>query len=168
MAFAGAIAGLGGSIISGMGASKEAQANADAARYRGYIAYINAQLAETNARMAIGEGEVKAWDVGFKGGAQAGALRATQGASGIDMGSASSQMVRTGQAELTRLAELRVGDESARQAYAYRVQAYGDTIQGNLDMAESQNFEASKSGLMLSSILGGASSFADKWSSMTG
>lgn len=168
MAMAGGLIGLGGSVLSGMGASQGAQAQADAARFQGYIAYTNAWISENNARNVIGHGEVNVQDVGLQAYAKRGQLTAVQGASGIDMGSENSKAVRQSFDQLSRLTELRTMGEAMEKAYGFRVQAYEHMLQSQLDMQEAQNFEASKGTLMMSSILGGASGLADKWGSMFG
>lgn len=164
----GAAASLGssaiGGILSAFGGNATAEANANAAQYQSAIAMVNAGIARQNANLALRRGQIAVENIGMKGAAQQGSIATIQGASGIDIGSGSFKAVQEGARELNRLSELNAIDEARQTAYNFRLQAYSDTLTGKAKQLEVENIRDSAGLNFVSSLLGGASAFASKWS----
>lgn len=168
MAFA-PVLGLVGSVASGlfgfMGAMQQGEAAAGAARYQAQVARNNEIIATNNAQYAAQAGANRAQAQDLKNRAVMGQIEAAQGASGIDFGSETSEDVRRSARALGRLDTQTLYNNALLNVRNAQAQATGFRAQAGLDEFEARN---AKSGAMLKglgSLLGGATSFADKWQS---
>lgn len=163
----GSLAGnAAGGILGAFGKFAEGSATSDMYNYRAGVALANRQIALQNADYAIGAGEQSAMEYGLKAGQTKGAIRAAQGASGLDVGGQSATDVRTGQDLKTKFDESTIRNNAARVAYGYQVEASQDEAQSNLDkMAASKSKTAGIIGGM-GSLISGATGVADKWLQM--
>jgi hypothetical protein len=82
------------------------------------------------ARQTLETGDIEAARENLKTQQTIGALRAQQGASGVDVASGSSAAVRAGVAGVGAIDELTIRNNAARQAWGYTTQAIQSTYQG--------------------------------------
>lgn len=129
-----ASAGLGvaSSIAQGAAASNAEKANAK-------IAEQNAAIATKNAEFAGAEGEANVGQQGEKNRAVAGTIKATQGASGIDVNTGSNANVQVSQAKLGQLDMANIRANAVRQAYGYQTQSTSFEGQAAADNAAAKN-----------------------------
>lgn len=124
-------AGMG---ISAIGAITNAisQSSAEKAQgaYESSIADTNAEIAGVQERQTLEKGDIDASREDLKNQQVVGAERAAQGASGVDVASGSSALVRAGTAGIGAVDELQIRNNAARQAWGYQTQALQDTYQG--------------------------------------
>jgi hypothetical protein len=166
MAFAPALS-LVGSAVSGIvgavGAVTSGIAQSNAARYQAGVARNNEIIAQQNAQYSAAAGGVGAQRQDMKNKAVLGAIEAGQGASGIDTGVGSPVTVREGAANVGRLDTETVMSNALAQTRSYTAAASNFEAQSQLDTMTAKN--ATTAGVLGagSSLLGGASSFSDKW-----
>lgn len=167
MAFAPAI-GLAMSAVSGimgfMGAQQQAETSASSSRYTAQVLRNNEIIARNNAAYATQAGAVRAQTQDFKNRAMLGSLEAGQGASGIDLMSGSSADVRRSARNVARLDTETLYNNALLQANQALGQASGFAAQAGLEDFEARSAKAAGQTKAFSSLLGGATSFADKWS----
>lgn len=152
-----------GGVMGAEGAMAGGRASRDSAMFQAAVAHRNAQIAEQNAQYATIEGEQSAMRYGMGARQRAGEIIAGQAASGLDVTSGSAKDVQQSQQTVSRMDMDQIRRNAAKTAYDYRTQeqsfnieAMGDIAAGNQAMkAARYNADAS--------IIGGASSVADKW-----
>lgn len=142
---------LAGGVISGIGAERSAQAQANAANY-------NAAVARNASIFAQQQGEVNAEASDRRTAAMIGRQRATYAAGGLDVNSGSPLDIQADTAQMGRLNSLTIRNNAARTAYGYEAQ-------GNLDTAEASNYKTAGDTAMLGSLIGTAGAVGDKWQS---
>lgn len=158
---------LGGSLLSAgvgaVGAATTAAANSSAAMYQAQVARNNQIIAQQNASSATAAGSQQARNTDIKTAQIVGAEEAAQGASGIDVNSPSQKQVRQGTSQTGRL-------DSLTEAYNAYLRGRGATTeatsfgeQAQLDTAQAKNATTAGGFGVATSLLGGASSFSDKW-----
>ena len=108
---------LGSSVMSGIGSMQQANSASQAASYNAEIEANNAALQRQNATMISQEGDIKAAQAGAKTKAEAGAMLANMGASGVDVGSQSYADTRSSAAQNGELNAISIRSNAARQAY---------------------------------------------------
>ena len=150
-------------VVSAAGSFMQAQAQAGMAEYQAAVARNNQIAADQNARYAIQAGERQAQAQDFKNRALAGAVEAAQGASGLSLESPTFEDIRESSAQLGRLDTATITQEARMRARGYQQEA--SNFAAESAMARSRASSARTSGFINagSSILGGASSFSDKW-----
>lgn len=160
--------GLAFSAISGVmgavGAMSQASAAKQQAEYQAAVARNNQIIAEQNARYSAQAGEVQSQAQGFKNRATLGAIEAAQGASGIQLGSPSLTDVRESAANVLRLDTANIMSNALLRSRGYNIQGQNFAAEGEL--AKMRGSAAQTAGFLgaAGSLLGGASSFAEKWS----
>lgn len=132
-----AIAGVAGAGVSAAGQYNSMQAQSANASYQAQVAANNAKIALQNQGMDVASGEVQAGNQGLKTRAMVGTTKAQQGASGVDVNSGSSVMVRSGESELGMLDALTTRSNASKKAYADSVQATSSTAESGLLSSES-------------------------------
>lgn len=163
-----ALAGIAmaGTAVSAAGAYEQGQATAAAANYQAQVARNNAQIARENVALAAQTGAAKETAQGMKTADSVGKMKATQGASGIDVNTGSAASVRDAAAKLGALDALTIRSNTAREAYGYEVAATSQEAQARLDeMEASQAQEAGTIGA-LGTFLTGASSVGSKFKTL--
>jgi hypothetical protein len=161
------VVSLVGSVVSGItgavGAIQTAGAQADAARYQAAVNRNNQIIAQQNATRSAQAGAVQAQNRDLRTRQVVGQITAAQGASGIDIDSTSSKEVRDSASQLGRFDAQTVYDNAMLTSRAESAQATNFGEQAKLDTMRASNAESA--GLLggFGSILGGATSFADKW-----
>ncbi len=153
-----------GTGVSMLGQGQQANAQAGQAQYMAQVARNNAMVMENNAKLAEQQGSIDVEKQQQKTSLVIGAQKAALAAQGGDVNSGSSADIigDTARAGFTDAATLK--SNAAYKAYGYRVQGAGLTAQAGLyDMAGANAMAALPYGIG-SSLLGGASSIAGKWS----
>lgn len=158
--------GLGGSLLGGIGALGQSQAQAANAEFQAQVARNNQKVAEQNAGLAIQTGEEKATARGLAEAAQLGHVKASQAASGLDINVGSPVDVRAAQAKFGRLDALTEMNNAQLQAYGYRTQATNYLAQSYLDTAEAKQARAAGPLNFASSLIGGAGTAFNRFSWM--
>jgi hypothetical protein len=153
---AGGLTSAFGSILGGIGASKQS-------KYQAGVAQINRTIALQNADYARKVGESRAVELGLKSRAAQATTLAHQGGAGLDVNRGSAAAVRASEGEMGRYEQSVARANAAKTAYGYEVQALEDTAQGQVfQMAGSQALTAGYIGAG-SSLLSGAGNVANKW-----
>lgn len=132
----GTVASIAGAGIGALGAIQQGKAASASANYNAAVAANNAVLAKQNASFASQEGAAQAEAQSMKTRAEVGAIKANQGAAGVDVNSGSSLDVRSSAAETGELNALTIRSNAARQAYGYQTEATSATAQSQLDTAQ--------------------------------
>jgi hypothetical protein len=159
----GIAASLAGSIMEGLGASKQAKASAQMYQYRAHVARLNAQINRQNAEWARDRGEKEGLQYGLKAGHQAGQIKVAQAASGFDINTGTAKDVQSSQRKIVGMDLEMIRENAARIAFDYENKAKMDEHQARMDeMAAANAKEAGKFSL-LKSIIGGVSSVSSKW-----
>jgi hypothetical protein len=157
------IATVASAVVSGVGAIQQGNAQADAAKYQAAVARNNQIIAQQNAGYAAQAGAVAAQARDRKNAAVAGSLLAGQGASGIDVESTSSKEVRDSQEQLGRLDTQTIMARALLQSRSYTQEAANQGAESDLATQRASNASTAGTIGAFSSLLGGASGFADKW-----
>lgn len=138
--------------LSAIGAITNAFSESAATRaqgsYESSIANANAAIAGVQSRQALEAGDIEASRQNLKTQAIVGSERASQGASGIDVNSGSSALVRLGTMNVGTIDELTIRNNAARQAWGYQTEAIQDTYQGKFAQltAKAKSFQGILSG----------------------
>ena len=163
-----AVVSLGATALSAgvgaIGAEKQASAQQASANYQAQVAENNATTARQNAQYATQAAAVNAQNTDFQTRQTLGKEVAGASASGLDPTTGSPVDVRTGTGEVGRLTSLEDVQKGALTAYGYQTQATGFGAQAGLDRATGASAKQAGDIGAVSSIIGGASSFASKWS----
>jgi hypothetical protein len=152
-----------GGILGAIGAKQAASAQASAYNYQAAVAQSNAQIMRRNAMTELGVGEEKAAIAGTKGAQISGAIRAGQGASGVQVDSGSSADVQAGQARANRIDQDITRENAGRRADEYFTQEVGYKSQAELDKMGATEAESAGNIKALGSLIGAGTSVADKW-----
>lgn len=159
----------GASAAKQAAAAQQQQYNAQAAEqnYQAQITINNQTTATQNADVTMAAGEQQADNEGLKSRANAGAIKAGQAASGVDVNSGSAVDVQTSAREVGQLDALTVRSNAAREAYGYQVaasnygaQAQADTYAGENDVIAGTEAHEAGDIAATSSILGSVSKAA--------
>jgi aspartate/glutamate racemase len=164
-----AIASLAGSALSAgvgfIGAQQQASAQAASANYQAQVARNNAVIQQQNAAAAAQRGRAQAQVQDMRNAATYGQVLAAEGASGIDLSTGSPRQVQQSAQQVGRLSTLNIADEAAQRVRGYNIASLSDTAQAQLDTMQAKNAQTAGLFSSASSLLGGATSFADKWRS---
>lgn len=162
-----AIASLAGSVISGgmgfLGAMQQGEAASQSAKYQAQVARNNEIIATNNAQYAAESGAARAQAQDFKNRAALGELESQQAASGLDLESGSNADVRRGARNVARLDTETLYNNALLQVRGAQAQGVGFKAQAGLDELEGRNAQSAAMTRGFGSLLGGASSFSDKW-----
>jgi len=149
-------AGIFGSLFGG-------SAKADAYKYQSSMAWQNAAIAKQNQKYALDIGEQQAEKAGIAGAAQAGQIKAAQGASGVDVNSGSAKQVQDSQHLVSQMDMATIREKAAKTAYDFSVQAtnYENQAKGYSKAASNARTE----GILgaVSSFIGTVGSVSSKW-----
>jgi hypothetical protein len=160
VALASTVIGTGVSI---MGSMQQASAAESSAKYQAQVARNNQIIAEQNASYARQVGQAETETSGMKTAAIVGSEVAAQGASGLDPTTGSPVDVVRGTREVGRFDTLNLVRNAELRARGFDIEAANQGASSKLYDATAK--QAGIAGLYStgSSILGGASSFSDKW-----
>lgn len=156
-------ASIAGAGVSAYGQYQQGLANQRTAYYNAAVAHNNAIMEGQKAERAAAAGTEAASRESMKSGARLGAIKAEQAANNIDVNSGSAVDVQASQRMLGKLSADTVMNDALTQVYGYRVAEQSYETQAQLDMMEGD--QAKTSGMIgaAGTLLGGASSAADKW-----
>jgi hypothetical protein len=161
------IASMGTSILGGiLGASGASAAGSSASQmgmYQAGIAVQNAAIAKQNAAYESAQGEQSAAKYGMGARQRMGEIVTAQSASGLDVGSGSNKAVQDSQHLVSSMDMAQIRANAAKASFDYQVQAKSFEQQAQLDIMGANNAKAASRTNALASIVGGASSVADKW-----
>lgn len=160
---AGLGASIAGTALSAYGAHEQGQATSQMYGYQANVAKINSQIELQNADYARMQGEQQSVIEGRKGAQQLGAIRAAQGASGLNVNSGSNAQVQASQKSTTALDLNQIRSNAAKTAYDFDVKSTEDLNQAGLYSAASTNATRAGNINVASSIIGGAGSVSSKW-----
>ena len=161
-----AVIGIAGAGISAAGAYGQGQATAAAANYQAQVSRNNAMIARENAALTEASGAAKEATQGMKTASTVGGIKATQGASGIDVNTGSAATVRQAAGKLGALDALTIRSNTAREAYGYEVAATSDTAQAGLLEMEASSAKTAGDISALGTFLTGASSVGGKYAAL--
>lgn len=144
------------SIFGGQNKSKMLQ-------YQAGLARVNQQIQTQNAEYERNVGEVKAQQSGMASRFQAGNILTTQAASGINVNSGSNKAVQGSQADLAVHDQDVIRANAAKRAFGYDVEATQEGAKASMYDVGAGEAKTEGNIKAAGSILGTASSVADKW-----
>lgn len=161
---------LGLTLLSGamsaMGSIAQGQAAKDQADYQAAVARQNQQIANQYADQELQKGNAEYENQERKTRAALGAQLSAQGASGLDVNSGSLVDIRQSTAELGKLDSLTTYNNAEKSAYGYKVKATSFANDAQLYDMKGDNAQMAGWIGAGSSLLGAATSFSSKWSTM--
>lgn len=163
LAIASLAASVAGAGVGAMGASATADANSASAQYKAKVAQNNAIIAERNSAAAIEAGGSQAQINDLKTKNLVGSQKVTQASSGLDVGSGTAVDVRQSAEDIGHLDTLTILNNAMKKSQGFKMQASGFTAESQLDRMSADNAETAGKIGVASSLLGGATSFSDKW-----
>lgn len=162
-----AVASLVGTAIGGgiqaYGAYQGGKAQQSMFNYQSRVAQINAQNAQTQANVEQQTGDIRAQQSGLRTAQRVGLTRAGMAAGGLDLGSGSAKSVVGSEEEVGQFEQASIRNDAARRAFGYQTAAFGDISQANVDIAAGQGARQAADINVGTSVLGAATSVADKW-----
>lgn len=153
---AGGALGVGGNLFKG--ASEMQMYN-----YQAGVATINAGIARKNSQYAYSVGDKQAEKYGIKAGQQAGAIKAAQAASGLDINSGSAKQVQESQDKVAQTDMAQIRQNAAKVAYDYQNQAFAYDQQAKMYKQAGKNSMVAGVIGAASSIVSTSGSVANKW-----
>ena len=158
MAIGGMAASGAQGILGAIGSVMGADAKSQAYKYQSSMAWYNAAIAKQNQKYAFDVGEQQAERQGIAGAAQAGQIKAAQGASGVDVNTGSAKQVQDSQHLVSQMDLNTIREKAAKTAYDFSVRAvnYENQAKG-YDIAAKNAQTEGKIG-MVSSLIGAAGS----------
>lgn len=163
LAIGGLVASVGSSLFGAMGASNKADAEAASYDYKASVARNNAILAERNAQQATAAGAVAGQVQDLKTKNMVATQLVTQASNGLDVGSGTNVNVRESAAAIGHLDTLTILSNAAKNAAGFRAQGMNFEAESRLDTSSAGYAKQAGDIGVMSSLLGGASSFGDKW-----
>ena len=163
LAIGGLVASMASGVVGAMGAKSKADADSAAYNYKAQVASNNAIIAKRNADAATQAGTVKAQANDLKTRNLVATQLVTQASNGLDVGSGTNVNVRQSAQDIGHLDTLTILNNAAKQAAGFKAQGMNFTAESGLDTASAQNAKTAGDFGIATSLLGGASSFADKW-----
>lgn len=167
MAGPASIIGMGASLLGGLGqasgAAMSGSSQAGAYLYQASVARMNQQIAEQNSQYALAQGEAEALKYGISARQTMGGIKAEQSASGLDVNSGSNKQVQTSQQTVSQMDMDMIRTNAAKVAYNYQVEAANAGASANMATLAATNTRAAANTNVMTSLLGTASSVADKW-----
>lgn len=159
--------GIGTSLASGaigaLGSVRSAEAQGEAEKYQAQVDLNNQKLAGYYANTAAAKGASDLSQQQQKSKQQMDLIRASQAASGVDVGSGSSQDVRNSQEILNNLDALTIMSNTAQQYYGYEVGGVSAGNQAGLEQLGASQTGAEAAIGATSSVLSGASGAANQY-----
>lgn len=159
----GTLATAGGAGTSAFGALMGGKSQSQAYQYQAGVANLNQQIALQNRDYTLAVGDTEASRYGMQARQRMGAIRAGEGASGIDIGSGSKAAVQDSQQLVAGLDLTTIRNNTARKAYGFDVQASEDAAQSGLYSKAASDAETSGIIKAAGSLVSGTASVADKW-----
>lgn len=160
MSLVGSGAGTGLSMASALLGGKS---SSKTYMYQAGVAEVNKKIALQNADFARETGEKEAQSFGTKVAYRRGDIKVNQAASGLNVNSGSNLEVQRSQ-ELTDATDMAtIRDSAARRAYGFETEAASQDAQSKAYKSAAKNAKTSGFIGAMTSLVGGATSVADKW-----
>lgn len=163
LAIASLAGSLGSGIMGAVGASQKADAETATYNYKAQVAANNAILADRNAAAATQAGAVSAQTQDLKTKNLVATQLVTQAANGLDVNSGTNVKVRESAQDLGHLDTLTILSNAAKNSQGFKAQGLNFIAEERLDKAAGANAQKAGDISVATSLLGGASSFSDKW-----
>jgi hypothetical protein len=158
-----AISGIG-SLFGAGAASRAGEDRAQMDNYKAYIAAQNAQIALQNRTRDLAVGDLQGYENDLRVRQKIGSAEADAGASGFSIGSSPSIMAGISSvAKLGRMDTMQIIDNSRQRAYGDVIQSYNYTQEALMDQRAAGYDREAGNTQAASTLLGGATSIADKW-----
>lgn len=157
--------GLLGTVVQMAGQAAQYGAQADAAAYQAQVARNNEKIAKMNASTTVLAGFDEQYKKGLETRALIGTQKVAQAANNIDVTSGSAKTVRDSTYILGRMDEMTIMQNATRKADQYMAQAMNYAADAGLYDFQAETANTAKMFAMASTLIGGATSFADKWKS---
>lgn len=154
--------GIGG-VVSAVGAIESANAQASASTYNAKVDAQNAQQATMNAHLASEAGAQQAMNQSLKTRAALGGIIANEAASGVDVNTGSSPLVRMSEHDLGQYDALTLRSNAAKEAYGYETQASSYQGSSQLQTQEAKNDKTAGIFNAGSTLLSSAGAAADNY-----
>jgi hypothetical protein len=154
---------LAGGILGAVGAQKQGESQQQMYNYKAQVSKINADINRQNAAWARTKGEKEAAQFGMKAAQQRGQIRATQGASNLDVNSGSAKEVQQSQEKIKDIDMSTIRENAAKIAYDYETKAVMDENQAGLDTMSGEYAKEASNIKSIESILGSVSTVSSKW-----
>lgn len=154
----------GGTAMSAIGQSNAASAQAANANYQAQVARNAQTVAQMNAANALKVGQINEDQQRTKTGLLIGAQRAALASEGGDVTSGSDVDIIGDTGRAGEMDAQTIRSNAARTAWGYQVAATSAGATAGLDQAQAADATANLPFGVGSSLLGGASSIANKWS----
>lgn len=162
-----AMISMAGSAASGtlgaVGALGKGSAQKSMYEYQAGVSEFNRKISLQNRDYAMATGEAEAGRYGLKAAANAGSIRAKQGASGVVVNTGSAADVQESAHKLALMDMATIRSNAARVAYGHTVEAAKYEAEGGMYRAAGAN--AKKAGMLeaMGSLISGATSVSSKW-----
>lgn len=150
-----------GAVASAVGSYRSSQAQKASLDYQASVAENNAQTAQTQASLAINDGQVEAMNHDLKTSQIFGAQRAQLGANNIDLGSGSANNILTTTKFMGNRDHAQIMDNAMRRAWGYDVQATDYTSNAKALTSMSDNISPALA--VGTSLLGSAGQVSSAW-----
>lgn len=154
---------LAGGLLSARGAEQSGEATQRMYNYQAEVSRINSQIDQQNREYALNYGEIQATQYGMKARQDAGQIRASQGASNIDVNSGSAVDVQGSQRKIVAMDLTQIRANAAKTAYDFDVKSTMDTNQAALDVMAGENARTAGHTQAMASIIGTVSSVSSQW-----
>lgn len=149
--------------MGAVGSLFSADASSKMYTYQAGLADLKRKIDLQRADYFRASGEVSAQSSGLKSRAEIGATKAIQGARGVDVAGGSNALVRDSEREIGQQNQRIIRSNAAQRAWGADVEAATDEAQSAMYRRGAETSKTSGYINAASSILGGASSVADKW-----
>jgi|SRR5882724_2249626 len=149
--------------VGAIGAGQSADAAAASANYKAQVASNNAKIAKMNADQATFSGQVAAESNDLKTKNLVATQVVTEASHGLDVGSGTNVNLRESAEALGHLDTLTILSNAAKNTQGFKAQGMNFEAESGLYKATAQNAETAGEINITKSLLGGASSFSDKW-----
>jgi hypothetical protein len=166
---AGALAGGGlstaltlvGAVVSGIGARRQANAQAEMAQYQAAIAERNAQIAANNAETQRDVGAIDQQEMDFQAAAIIADEKNRQAASGFSLNSTAYRRRDAALRTLARRDALRVREDAERKAISLENEQQGELSSARASRAAARNYRSQGRFAFASSLISGATQVAN-------
>jgi len=153
-----------GGVQQAAGQRAAASASAQSYGYQATIADNNARKAKQNADWVGRQGDIEATTEGLKTGAEVSAMKAKQGASGVDVNTGSAVAARDAAARIGAINALTIKSNRAREAWGYNVDSTNEELQGDLYRKAGVNAGVAGQIASTGTLLNTAGNFAGQFS----
>lgn len=163
LAIASLVAVAASTAVTYMGSQQQAASQQSALNYQAQVNANNAKIAQQNIQQSQLAEQQTEQQNSLKAAQTQGAIRAAEGAAGVDPNSGTPALLATGSKTLADSDALTIRSNYARQQFGMAVSGMSSTAQSQLDTMGANAAGAAGTYSGLNSILSGASSISSKW-----